>query len=47
MQCWLINLQRREEIWKAVTETARDYIDIDNTGNVKLDNESICISGIK
>ena len=45
MQCWLINLQRREKIWKAVTETARGYID--NTGNVKLDNESICINGIK
>lgn len=37
--------ERREEIWKAVTETARSYTD--NTGNVKLDNESICISAIK
>ncbi|MFY9964455.1 MAG: methyltransferase domain-containing protein [Nitrososphaeraceae archaeon] len=35
----------REEIWKAVTETARSYTD--NTGNVKLNNESICISAIK
>lgn len=37
--------ERREEIWKAVTETARSYTD--NTGNVKLDNESICTSAIK
>lgn len=37
--------ERRAEIWKAVTETTRSYTD--NTGNVKLDNESICISAIK
>ena len=37
--------ERREEIWKAVTEAARSYTD--NTGNVKLDNESICTSAIK
>ncbi|MGH9977164.1 MAG: class I SAM-dependent methyltransferase, partial [Nitrososphaeraceae archaeon] len=33
--------ERKEEIWEAVTESASRYVD--NTGNVRLDNESICI----
>ena len=37
--------ERKEEIWKAVTESASSYVDA--TGNVKLDNESICISAKK
>lgn len=37
--------ERKEEIWKAVTETVSKYAD--NTGSVKLDNEVICISGTK
>jgi ubiquinone/menaquinone biosynthesis C-methylase UbiE len=37
--------ERKEEIWEAVTESASRYVD--DTGNVKLDNESICICAIK
>lgn len=37
--------ERKEEIWKAVTESASSYVDA--TGNVKLDNESICICAKK
>jgi ubiquinone/menaquinone biosynthesis C-methylase UbiE len=37
--------ERKEEIWKAVTESASNYVDA--TGNVKLDNESICICAKK
>jgi enediyne biosynthesis protein CalE5 len=37
--------KRKEEIWKAVTESASRYVDA--TGNVKLDNESICICAKK
>jgi enediyne biosynthesis protein CalE5 len=37
--------ERKEEIWKAVTESASRYVDA--TGNVKLDNESICICAKK
>jgi ubiquinone/menaquinone biosynthesis C-methylase UbiE len=37
--------ERKEEIWKAVTESASRYID--DTGNVNLDNESICICAKK
>jgi len=33
--------ERKKEIWDAVTESASRYVD--DTGNVKLDNESICI----
>ena len=33
--------ERKKEIWEAVTESASRYVD--DTGNVKLDNESICI----
>jgi enediyne biosynthesis protein CalE5 len=37
--------ERKEEIWKAVTESASNYVDA--TGDVKLDNESICICAKK
>jgi len=37
--------ERKEEIWKAVTESASRYVDA--TGSVKLDNESICICAKK
>ena len=37
--------ERKEEIWEAVTESASRYVD--DTGNVKLDNESICICATK
>jgi hypothetical protein len=37
--------ERKEEVWKAVTEAVRRYAY--NTGSVKLDNEVICISGTK
>ena len=37
--------ERKEEIWEAVTELASRYVD--DTGNVKLDNESICICATK
>ena len=37
--------ERKEEIWKAVTESTSSYVDA--TGNVKLDNESICICAKK
>jgi enediyne biosynthesis protein CalE5 len=37
--------ERKEEIWGAVTESASRYVD--DTGNVKLDNESICICATK
>jgi enediyne biosynthesis protein CalE5 len=37
--------KRKEEIWKAVTESASRYVDA--TGNVKLDNESICVCAKK
>ncbi len=37
--------ERKEEIWNAVTESASNYVDA--TGNVKLDNESICICAKK
>jgi ubiquinone/menaquinone biosynthesis C-methylase UbiE len=33
--------ERKKEIWDAVTESASRYVD--DTGNVKLDNESICM----
>jgi ubiquinone/menaquinone biosynthesis C-methylase UbiE len=36
---------RKEEIWKAVTESASKYID--GTGSVRFDNESICICATK
>jgi ubiquinone/menaquinone biosynthesis C-methylase UbiE len=38
--------QRREEILKAITESARKYADND-TGSVRLSNEAICIVGTK
>jgi ubiquinone/menaquinone biosynthesis C-methylase UbiE len=38
--------ERKKEIWEAVTESASRYVD-DNTGNVKLNNESICICAAK
>ena len=37
--------ERKEEIWEAVTESVSRYVD--DTGNVKLDNESICICAAK
>jgi hypothetical protein len=37
-------LERRQEILKAVTESARKYAD-NSTGIVKLSNEAICIVG--
>jgi len=37
--------ERKEEIWKAVTKSASRYVD--DTGNVKLSNESICICAKK
>src|SRR5262245_4818660 len=37
--------ERKEEIWKAVTESASRYVDA--TGSVILDNESICICAKK
>ncbi len=37
--------ERKVEIWKAVTESASKYVD--DTGNVKLNNESICICATK
>lgn len=36
---------RKEEIWKAVTESASKYID--GTGSVRFDNKSICICATK
>jgi ubiquinone/menaquinone biosynthesis C-methylase UbiE len=38
--------ERREEILKAITESARKYAD-NNTGTVKLSNEALCIAGRK
>ena len=38
--------QRRDEILKAITESARKYADND-TGSVRLSNEAICIVGTK
>jgi ubiquinone/menaquinone biosynthesis C-methylase UbiE len=38
--------ERKEEIWDAVTESARKYAD-NSTGSVKLNNESICVSGTR
>jgi ubiquinone/menaquinone biosynthesis C-methylase UbiE len=38
--------ERKEEIWDAVTESARKYAD-NSTGSVKLNNESICLSGTR
>lgn len=37
---------RRDEVLKAITESARKYIE-NNIGSVKLINESICVVGIK
>jgi enediyne biosynthesis protein CalE5 len=37
-------LERRQEILRAVTESARKYAD-NSTGIVKLSNEAICIVG--
>jgi ubiquinone/menaquinone biosynthesis C-methylase UbiE len=37
--------ERKVEIWEAVTESASKYVD--DTGNVKLNNESICICATK
>jgi ubiquinone/menaquinone biosynthesis C-methylase UbiE len=36
---------RKEQIWKAVTESASKYAD--STGNVRFENESICIGATK
>ena len=36
---------RKEEIWKAVTESASKYTD--GTGNVRFENETICIRATK
>jgi ubiquinone/menaquinone biosynthesis C-methylase UbiE len=38
--------ERREEILKAITESAGEYAD-NNTGTVKLSNEAVCIAGRK
>jgi ubiquinone/menaquinone biosynthesis C-methylase UbiE len=38
--------ERREEILKAITESARKYAEND-TGTVKLSNEAICVVGTK
>jgi ubiquinone/menaquinone biosynthesis C-methylase UbiE len=38
--------ERREEILKAITESAGKYAD-NNTGTVKLSNEAVCIAGRK
>lgn len=38
--------KRREEILKAITESAGKYAD-NNTGTVKLSNEAVCIAGRK
>jgi ubiquinone/menaquinone biosynthesis C-methylase UbiE len=40
------SLDRKEQIWKAVTEAARKYVK-SNTGAIILDNEAICIVGRK
>lgn len=37
---------RKEQIWKAVTKAASEYIK-NNTSSIVLENESICISGKK
>jgi ubiquinone/menaquinone biosynthesis C-methylase UbiE len=38
--------ERREEILKAITESARKYAD-NNTGTMKISNEALCIAGRK
>jgi hypothetical protein len=38
--------ERREEILKAITESAGKYA-VNNTGTVKLSNEALCIAGRK
>jgi hypothetical protein len=38
--------ERREEILKAVTESARKYAEND-TGSMRLSNEAICVVGTK
>jgi hypothetical protein len=38
--------ERREEILKAITESARKYAEND-TGSVRLSNEAICVVGTK
>lgn len=47
LQVLLMNAtrERREEISKAVTEAAGKYAD--NTGSVKLTNETMCVVGTK
>ena len=37
---------RKEQIWKAVTEAATKYVK-NNTDSIVLDNEAICIVGEK
>jgi hypothetical protein len=37
--------KRKEEVWNAVTEAVKKYVD--NTGSVKLYNEVICFSATK
>ena len=39
-------IDRKEKIWEAVTEEATKYVK-NNTGSVVLDNEAICIVGVK
>jgi len=39
-------IDRKEKIWEAVTEEATKYVK-NNAGSVVLDNEAICIVGVK
>ena len=39
-------IDRKEKIWEVVTEEATKYVK-NNTGSIVLDNEAICIVGVK